>query len=81
MKNARPATDTRHRAHRREAAIHYTDSIPPRQAECNVKSQSIVIFNGDTDEQKIMALLGALPPEYVRKVRIYAQALFEIFAL
>ena len=31
------------------------------------------------DEWEIMELLGKLPPEYVRKVKIYARTLYDIF--
>ncbi|MGN0776715.1 MAG: hypothetical protein ACI4MM_08590 [Candidatus Ventricola sp.] len=36
-------------------------------------------MNDDTDEQAILDALDALPAEYVRKVRIYATTLVEIF--
>ena len=43
------------------------------------KSQSIMNLDGPTDEQAIRDALRMLPAEYVRKVRIYATTLVEIF--
>lgn len=33
-----------------------------------------------TDEQEIMEIIGKLPPEYVRKVLIFARTLENIFS-
>lgn len=79
MKNARPANPYSHRAHRCAQTMTPTKSISPNPDAEKGKSQSILILNDDTDEQAILDALSQLPPEYVRKVRIYAQALTDIF--
>ena len=80
MKNARPANLYSHRAHRSAQAMTPTKSISPNPDAEKGKSQSILILNDNTDEQAILDALDALPAEYVRKVRIYATTLVEIFA-
>lgn len=79
MKNARPAMNHSHRAHRCARAALPTKSISPNPEDVKEKSQSIVILNDNTDEQAILDALDALPAEYVRKVRIYATTLLDIF--
>lgn len=80
MKNARPANLYSHRAHRCAQAMTPTKSISPNPDAEKGKSQSIVNLDGPTDEQAIRDALRMLPAEYVRKVRIYATTLVEIFA-
>ena len=80
MKNARPAMNHSHRAHRCARAALPTKSISPNPEDVKKKSQSIVNLDGPTDEQAIRDALRMLPAEYVRKVRIYATTLVEIFA-
>lgn len=79
MKNARPAMNHSHRAHRCARAALPTKSISPNPEDVKEKSQSILILNDNTDEQAILDALDALPAEYVRKVRIYATTLLDIF--
>ena len=79
MKNARPANPYSHRAHRCAQAMTPTKSISPNPDDEKGKSQSIVNLDGPTDEQAIRDALRMLPAEYVRKVRIYATTLVEIF--
>lgn len=79
MKNARPANLYSHRAHRCAQAMTSTKSISPNPDDEKGKSQSILILSDNTDEQAIACALSQLPPEYVRKVRIYAETLVEIF--
>lgn len=80
MKNARPAMNHSHRAHRCARAALPTKSISPNPEDVKEKSQSIMNLDGPTDEQAIRDALRMLPAEYVRKVRIYATTLVEIFA-
>ena len=80
MKNARPANPYSHRAHRSAQVTLSTKSISPNPGDEKGKSQSILILNDNTDEQAILDALSQLPPEYVRKVRIYATTLVEIFS-
>lgn len=79
MKNARPANPYSHRAHRCAQVTTPTKSISPNPDAEKGKSQSILILKDDTDEQAILDALRMLPAEYVRKVRIYAETLVEIF--
>ena len=79
MKNARPAMNHSHRAHRCARAALPTKSISPNPEDEKGKSQSILILSDNTDEQAILDALRMLPAEYVRKVRIYATTLVEIF--
>ena len=80
MKNARPAMNHSHRAHRCARSVPPTKSISLNSDDEKEKSQSILNLDGPTDEQAIRDALRMLPAEYVRKVRIYATTLVEIFA-
>lgn len=77
MKHARPACQTIHRAARRAQGTP-EQSIPQNPGERTAKSQSIEILTGE-DERVIFELLALLPAECVRKVRIYAQVLTDMF--
>lgn len=80
MRHARPAQMTSHHADRAARERLPMQTIHRNLPDVKGKSQSILILSDATDEQAILDALDALPAEYVRKVRIYATTLVEIFA-